>query len=270
MNLTRIDVNSNESPFDSIRRYDEHGKEYWLARELMPLLNYAKWERFNGVIEVAIENLETVVENTTWHFFPDEGKTKGRPRLDYKLSRLACYHVALSCDSRGNNAVKMAKHYFAVKTREAEVVIPQQNEQLRELELRLEILKAEKEVTLAQQKLIDTRYMVTKTCPEPVQQKVLGYQIVTQVEEREVFIDKNTGERSDGVGVTYISKMFGFGTNTQKCWAWLEQMGYGKNSGKWQNELTAIHTPKLSRDDVQYLKDLFNDNRQGQQLFLGE
>lgn len=121
MNLTLIDTNSNESPFDSIRHYDEQDNEFWLARELMTMLNYLKWERFNGVIETAIENLETVCDNVSSHFFPDEGKTKGRPRLDYKLSRLACYHIALCCDSRGNDAVKMAKHYFAVKTRQAEV-----------------------------------------------------------------------------------------------------------------------------------------------------
>ena len=121
MNLTLIDANSNNSPFDSIRHYDEQGNEFWLARELMTMLNYLKWERFNGVIETAIENLETVCNNVSSHFFPDEGKTKGRPRLDYKLSRLACYHIALCCDSRGNDAVKMAKHYFAVKTRQAEV-----------------------------------------------------------------------------------------------------------------------------------------------------
>ena len=32
-------AHNNESPFDSIRRTDEHG-EYWLARDLMPILGY--------------------------------------------------------------------------------------------------------------------------------------------------------------------------------------------------------------------------------------
>lgn len=121
MNLTLIDANSNNSPFDSIRHYDEQGNEFWLARELMTMLNYLKWERFNGVIETAIENLETVCDNVSSHaslYWETSGKTK---RVNYTLSRLACYHIALCCDSRGNNAVKMAKHYFAVKTRQAEV-----------------------------------------------------------------------------------------------------------------------------------------------------
>lgn len=106
---------TSDSPFDSIRHFDSDGSEFWYARELMPLLQYKLWQRFNEVIEVAIENLETVVSSSVEHRLSLEIKTKGRPKLDYKLSRLACYHIALCCDSRGNDAVKMAKHYFANK-----------------------------------------------------------------------------------------------------------------------------------------------------------
>ena len=120
---------NNNSPFDSIRHLDDKGNEFWYARELMPLLGYKMWQKFNGVIETAKENLETVTGQVIEHFLPVEVKNmdesgkrlKGRSGLDYKLSRLACYHIALCCDSRGNDAVKLAKHYFAVKTREAEV-----------------------------------------------------------------------------------------------------------------------------------------------------
>lgn len=132
---------SAQSPFDTIRHVDGQGNEFWFARELMELLSYAKWDKFSVVIDNAKENLQTLSLTVIEHFFPVEVKTKGRPKLDYKLSRLACYHIALCCDSRGNDSVKAAKHYFAIKTREAEVVIPQQNDQLRELELRNSILE---------------------------------------------------------------------------------------------------------------------------------
>lgn len=135
-----------QSPFDSIRHTDDQGNEFWFARELMKLLNYVKWQKFNNVIAAAQENIETIVEQAIHHITPTDKMVKrpqggGTKMLDYKLSRLACYHIALCCDSRGNDAVKAAKHYFAIKTREAEVVIPQQNEQLRMLELQNEILK---------------------------------------------------------------------------------------------------------------------------------
>jgi hypothetical protein len=121
-----LSLQGTVSPFDGLRRIDEYGKEYWSARELMPLLGYSKWENFKNVIEVAKENLETVVDNVTDHF-PSSGNMVKRPQgggiqsLDYRLTRLASYHVAMACDSRGNEQVKMAKHYFVVKTRQAEL-----------------------------------------------------------------------------------------------------------------------------------------------------
>ena len=44
-----------QSPFESIRHSDENG-EFWLARELMPLLEYSAWQDFDHTIERAIED----------------------------------------------------------------------------------------------------------------------------------------------------------------------------------------------------------------------
>ena len=43
-----------EKIFGNIKHVDEFGNEYWEARELMPLIEYSKWENFNRVIEKAI------------------------------------------------------------------------------------------------------------------------------------------------------------------------------------------------------------------------
>ena len=42
-----------EKLFEDIEHIDENGKEYWLARELMTLLGYSKWEWFSNAIEYA-------------------------------------------------------------------------------------------------------------------------------------------------------------------------------------------------------------------------
>ena len=42
-----------EKTFESIKHFDEFGNEYWEARELMPLLEYSKWENFHKVIKRA-------------------------------------------------------------------------------------------------------------------------------------------------------------------------------------------------------------------------
>lgn len=40
-----------ETLFEDIKHIDENGFEYWLARELMPLLEYTLWQRFTNVIK---------------------------------------------------------------------------------------------------------------------------------------------------------------------------------------------------------------------------
>ena len=57
-----------EKTFESIKHFDEFGNEYWEARELMPLLEYSKWENFHKVIKRAKIACETSNNNVNDHF----------------------------------------------------------------------------------------------------------------------------------------------------------------------------------------------------------
>lgn len=46
----------NEKVFEDIKHIDEKGNEYWLLRELMPLLEYTLWQNFHRKIKVEMEN----------------------------------------------------------------------------------------------------------------------------------------------------------------------------------------------------------------------
>lgn len=46
-------VKYSEQTFESIKHVNEYGEEYWLARELQGVLEYARWENFNKAIERA-------------------------------------------------------------------------------------------------------------------------------------------------------------------------------------------------------------------------
>lgn len=64
--IKEIIVNSLNKDFESIKKVDENGIEYWQARELMPLLGYPKWEKFEEVIGRAARacvNSGQVVDN---------------------------------------------------------------------------------------------------------------------------------------------------------------------------------------------------------------
>ena len=114
-----------EKIFENIKYIDEKDCEYWLARELMSLLEYTEWRRFKGVINRAIINCKSSNYNTLDHFVGADkmvciGSNTKRKIQDYKLSRYACYLIVLNCDPR-KKVIALAKTYFAVQTRKQEL-----------------------------------------------------------------------------------------------------------------------------------------------------
>ena len=57
-----------EKIFEDIKHIDEEGNEYWLARELMSVLEYTLWQRFSNAIKKAKENCNNSNYNILDHF----------------------------------------------------------------------------------------------------------------------------------------------------------------------------------------------------------
>jgi hypothetical protein len=138
------DHDQSKSPFDSIKRIDREGCEYWMARELMKLLGYVKWQRFEDAIERSKISLKNSNGNPDEHFTHLPGAVSGKGRFgdNYKLSRYATYLLAMNGDPR-KPEIAQAQSYFVVKTREAETVIPQQYDELEFLRLQVRIAEAQ-------------------------------------------------------------------------------------------------------------------------------
>jgi len=111
--------------FEELRRTNQHGAEYWSARELQPLLGYTQWRRFEQAIERAMTSCETSGNNPEYHF-AGAGKMVGlgsgsqREVDDYQLSRFACYLIAQNGDPR-KPEIAQAQKYFAVQSRRQEL-----------------------------------------------------------------------------------------------------------------------------------------------------
>ena len=114
-----------EKSFERIKHIDEQGDEFWLARELMPLLEYGKWDNFHKVIKQAMISCKNCGIDICEQF-SEVGKLSinvngGQRRItDYKLSRYACYLIAQNGDSR-KKTIALAQTYFAVQTRKQEL-----------------------------------------------------------------------------------------------------------------------------------------------------
>lgn len=57
-----------EKTFEEIKKVNEYGVEYWLARELALVLEYSQWRNFTAVIEKAKIACETSGNKIADHF----------------------------------------------------------------------------------------------------------------------------------------------------------------------------------------------------------
>lgn len=111
--------------FDDIKHTDESGNEFWFARELQEILQYAKWENFHKVIKTA-QIACKISQQSVEDCFPEVRKSiisgKGRRSeiIDYKLTRYACYLIVMNGDPR-KEVIALGQTYFAVKTRQQEL-----------------------------------------------------------------------------------------------------------------------------------------------------
>ncbi|HEU5349428.1 MAG TPA: DNA damage-inducible protein D [Ktedonobacterales bacterium] len=113
------------SPFESIRRTDDDGHEYWSARDLSKVLGYARWDKFKNAVEkaeAACTNSGYSVEDHFSHVgnMIETGKGAHRKIEDVLLSRYACYLIVQNADP-SKEIVALGQTYFAVQTRRAEM-----------------------------------------------------------------------------------------------------------------------------------------------------
>lgn len=119
-------VKYSEETFESIKHVNGYGQEYWLARELQPILDYAQWRNFNEAIDRAKLACKNSGIDPSDHF-AEVSKTIPMPKNatkdipDYMLSRYACYLIVMNGDPR-KEVIAVGQSYFAVKTRQQELI----------------------------------------------------------------------------------------------------------------------------------------------------
>jgi len=135
--------------FESIKHINEDREEFWYARELQKILEYAQWRNFEGVIQKAKIACEQSKNNIQDHFANVSKMVVAgvAPKEvdDIMLSRYACYLIVMNSDPR-KEIIALGQTYFAVKTRQQEVIENYENlsEEQKRLAIRNEIINHNK------------------------------------------------------------------------------------------------------------------------------
>jgi DNA-damage-inducible protein D len=92
---------SNDAPtptgqaFKSLKKINQHGMEYWSARDLQPCLGYTEWRKFENAIKKARESCKQS-GNDPGHHFVGAAKQIEWPRSPFRsiFGRLRGTHLS--------------------------------------------------------------------------------------------------------------------------------------------------------------------------------
>lgn len=109
--------------FEEIKRIRDDGSEYWNARELSQVLQYAEWRNFSKVLDRAKLACQNSGQEIKYHFV-EVNKTIIMPKnatkkiVDYELSRYAELIANLFRISQTEEKLKKDKIHTSIKATE--------------------------------------------------------------------------------------------------------------------------------------------------------
>ena len=152
------------SDFEQIRKTTEGGQEYWSARELATALGYSTWQKFNRVLNKALQVAQQRGMETVEHFnqvveMVKLGSGTFRKVENFHLSRLACLIIAENADGK-KPQVQTARIYFKEQTPMMELVENQMTSRIlmyktNQGETRVEVLFSGQTFWLTQKRMAD-------------------------------------------------------------------------------------------------------------------
>jgi len=123
--MNQLSNTGHSSVFESVKKINDNGAEYWLARDFQSILQYSSWDKFLNVVGKAKEACRNSGHNPADHFshmvkMVSIGSGAQRETEDIKLSRYACYLIIQNADPT-KEIVALGQTYFAVQTRRQEL-----------------------------------------------------------------------------------------------------------------------------------------------------
>jgi len=173
--------------------------------------------------------------------------------------------------SRNTEQVRCCKRKLVLAFAEAkkiiDSVVPSQVQEIERLKLELQLAQTQERLFLTTQSIatMHGKEMVALILGKPDA-------VITKTEKVEtvVTVDHhgNAIARYNGIGITYLAKRYGFGSNTKACRHWLESIGVSES--QWLTEPSLIKAQKLPREILPWLDRQYASRQGTRQSLLGE
>lgn len=139
---------------EEVKKITSQGDDFWVGREIFPILGYSEWDSFIPVIHRAEASIVAAGGDASQHIrhttkMVGVGSGAKRRVGEYFLSRGACYLIAMNGDP-SKPEIAGAQHYFAIQARNAELAQRESADEKRLL-LRDKVSAAHKRVSAVAQ-----------------------------------------------------------------------------------------------------------------------
>lgn len=128
----------------------ENGIKYWLASEYLVLLGYSDMQSFTKPLQKSMQTCLTLRIDPYENFIRVENSIDGKVVIDYKLTRFACYLIAMNGSPKIKNVAR-AQAYFARQAEQINLLLEGRND-IDRLLTREEIKEGNKALSSAAQK----------------------------------------------------------------------------------------------------------------------
>ena len=161
-----------QSDFESIKKQNENGQEYWTSRELSTALGYSTYQKFTRILNKAI-----MIANSKGFHMPDHfnqtiemvklGSGSFRKVENIQLSRMACLIIVENADKK-KPQVQIAKQYFNQETSITELISNNQSSNIllyktKQGEARIEVIFNNETFWMSQKRMADLYNVETNT-----------------------------------------------------------------------------------------------------------
>ena len=193
-----------QSDFELIKKTDADGKNYWSARELSNVMGYSTWQKFNRVLNKALQVAQSRGMNISEHFnqtveMVKLGSGTFRKVDNWHLSRLACLIIAENADSK-KPQVQTARQYFKEQTPATVLIESQVSSRIllyktNQGETRIEVVFNSETFWLSQKRMADLYGVDVRTVSYHLSQIYESGELKEEATIRKIGIVQMEGER---------------------------------------------------------------------------